>query len=118
MPRRRGSSVTKWCEARKGAVPHRSDDGRGRPARYRGVVEFESLLVLLAVRGAPLEGDALDSLADARATWVRLEREGEAVCLAARVRHDDRPEEFRTRVRGWAAARGWAVTVAPCAPSL
>lgn len=81
-------------------------------------MEFESLLVLLAVRGAPLDGRALDGLANARATWVRLEREGDAVCLAARVRHDDRPEEFRTRVRGWAAARGWAVTVAPCAPSL
>jgi hypothetical protein len=34
------------------------------------------------------------------------------------VRHGDLPEEFRSRVRGWAAARGWAVTVAPCAPSL
>lgn len=118
MLRRRGSSVTKRGEARKGAVPHSSDDIRERPVRYRGGVEFESLLVLLAVRGAPLDGRALDELANARATWVRLEREGEAVCLAARVRHGDLPEQFCTRVRGWAAARGWAVTVAPCAPSL
>jgi hypothetical protein len=81
-------------------------------------VEFESLLVLLAVRGAPLDDDALDSLADVHPRWVRLEREGEAVCLAARVCHRDRPEQFRTRVRGWAGERGWAVTVAPCAPSL
>jgi hypothetical protein len=81
-------------------------------------VEFESLLVLLALRGASLDDDALDTLVDIHPRWVRLEREGEAVCLAARVRHRDRPEEFRARVRGWAGERGWAVTVAPCAPSL
>ena len=81
-------------------------------------VEFESLLVLLAVRGAALDDDALETLEGAHPRWVRLEREGAVVCLAARVGHRDRPEEFRTRVRGWAGERGWAVTVAPCAPSL
>jgi hypothetical protein len=81
-------------------------------------VEFESLLVLLAVRGAPLDDRALDTLVGIHPRWVRIEREGASVCLAARVAHRDRPEEFRTRVRGWAGARGWAVTVAPCAPSL
>lgn len=81
-------------------------------------MEYESLLVVLAVRGTPLDGHALDALTDARPRWVRLEREGEAVCLAARVSHRDPPEEFRARVRGWAGSRGWAATVAPCAPSL
>jgi hypothetical protein len=81
-------------------------------------VEYESLLVVLAARGSPLGADALTDLADARPTWMRLEREGESTCLAARVRHGDLPDQFRARVRGWAAARGWAVTVAPCAPSL
>src|SRR5437667_413395 len=44
--------------------------------------------------------------------WVRVEREGSAACLAARVRHGDPPDAFRDRVRRWGAARGWAVTVA------
>jgi len=44
--------------------------------------------------------------------WVRVEREGDAACLAARVLHGDSPDEFRDRVRRWAGARGWAVTVA------
>jgi hypothetical protein len=81
-------------------------------------VEYESLLVVLADRGAPPDADALEALEDARPLWVRIEREGRSVCLAARVRHLDRPEEFRARVRGWGVDRGWAVTVAPCAPSV
>ncbi|MGH7615004.1 MAG: hypothetical protein ACREMW_13300 [Gemmatimonadales bacterium] len=81
-------------------------------------MEYESLLVVLAACGAPPDADALDALEGARLVWVRIEREGRSVCLAARVRHDDRPEEFRSRVRGWGVARGWAVTVAPCAPTV
>lgn len=81
-------------------------------------MEYESLVVLLAARSAPPDGDALESLADIRIVWLRLEREGQSVCLAARVRHRDRPEDFRVRIRGWGVARGWAVTVAPAAPPL
>ena len=94
----------------------RSDDNKPLPHCYHAGVEYESLLVLLAACGAPPDADALDALEDARPVWVRIEREGRSVCLAAKVRHTDRPEEFRTRVRGWGVARGWAVTVAPCAP--
>lgn len=78
----------------------------------------ESLLVLLARHGAAIEPDALATLEDARPTWIRIEREGESACFAARVRHDATPEVFRDRVRRWAAQRDWAVTVAPCASSL
>ncbi|MGE5144837.1 MAG: hypothetical protein ACM3OA_15495 [Acidobacteriota bacterium] len=78
----------------------------------------ESLLVLLARHGASIEPEALDTLEDARPTWVRVEREGDSACLAARVTHTASPEVFRDRVRRWAAQREWAVTVAPCAPSL
>jgi hypothetical protein len=76
-------------------------------------VDHESLVIVLSVGGSPLDGAALDALVDAEVTWVRLEREGDAACLAARVRHCDRPEDFRNRLRTWGAARGWAVTVAP-----
>ena len=81
-------------------------------------MEYESLLVVLAAHGVPPDAAALDELVDAAPVWVRLEREGCSVCLAARVRHRDRPEDFRARVRGWGTVRGWAVTVAPCAPSV
>jgi hypothetical protein len=76
-------------------------------------MDHESLVIVLSTGGSPLDGTALDALADAVVRWVRVEREGEAACLAARVAHADPPDRFRDRVRGWAAARGWAVTVAP-----
>jgi len=76
-------------------------------------VEHEALLIVLSAGGSPLERAALDALAGTRVTWLRIEREGDAACLAARVRHAAPPEEFRVRVRQWGAARGWAVTVAP-----
>lgn len=79
---------------------------------------YESLLLLLALRGAALDPDALRALENSALVWVRVEREGRSACLVARMRHGDPPEQFRTRVRGWGAARGWAVTVAPCAPSM
>lgn len=81
-------------------------------------MSHESLLVLLARRGESIEPDVLTSLLDTRPTWVRIEREGDSACLAARVCHAAPPEVFRDQVRRWAAARQWAVTVAPCAPSL
>src|SRR5207245_1468334 len=54
----------------------------------------------------------IDDVADARVVWVRVEREGSAACVAARLRHGDLPDQFRDRVRRWGRARGWAVTVA------
>jgi len=80
-------------------------------------MSYESVVVVLATRGASLEGDALDTLPETTVTWVRIEREGQVACLAARVRHPDPVSEFRVRVRQWSAARGWGVTVAPCAPA-
>ena len=74
------------------------------------------MVVILATRegGVPLERDALDELEGTAVTWLRFEREGEARCLAARVRHGDPADQFRVRIREWGVARGWAVTVAPC----
>lgn len=74
------------------------------------------MVIVLSAGGSPLEAGSLAALADATVAWVRVEREGGAACLAARVRHGDRPEDFRARVRRWGAARGWAVTVAPGRP--
>jgi len=76
-------------------------------------VEHESLVILLSAGGSPLDHAALDALADTSVTWLRVEREGDAACLAARVRHADPPDDFRARVRALSAARGWTVTVAP-----
>ena len=76
------------------------------------LVDHESLVIILSTGGSPLDCSVLGALADVRAVWVRVEREGEAACLAARVLHADPPDQFRDRVRRWGAARGWAVTVA------
>jgi len=81
-------------------------------------MDFESLIVVLAARGIAPDASTLESLAGIRVVWLRLEREGQSVCLAARIRHQDRPDDFRVRVRGWGAANGWAVAVAPAAPPL
>ncbi|MDP3911105.1 MAG: hypothetical protein Q8Q14_12010 [Gemmatimonadales bacterium] len=78
---------------------------------------YESVVVVLATGGAPLERDALDTLDGTTVTWIRVEREGRVACLAARVRHPDPVSEFRLRMRQWGAARGWGVTVAPCGTS-
>jgi len=79
-------------------------------------MEHEALVIILSAGGSPLTGDTLDALPDVCATWVRVEREGDAACLAARVRHGDAPDQFRDRIRRWGAARGWTVTVARRAP--
>jgi hypothetical protein len=76
-------------------------------------VDHASLVIILSTGGSPLDRTVLDALGGIAVTWVRVECEGEAACLAARVRHADRPEDFRQRIRHWGAARGWAVTVAP-----
>jgi hypothetical protein len=77
-------------------------------------MDHESLLVVLSAGGSPITDDCLLSLPGASVTWLRVEREGDAACLAARVCHDEAPADFRGRVRRWGAARGWAVTVASC----
>jgi len=75
-------------------------------------VDHESLVIVLSTGGSTLDGSSLGALAGVRVVWVRVEREGDAACLAARVLHSDSPDEFRDRMRRWAGARGWAVTVA------
>jgi hypothetical protein len=76
----------------------------------------ESLVIILSAGGSPIEADTLADVAGVEVTWQRLEREGVAACLAARVRHRDQPVELRARLRRWGAARGWRVTVAPTGP--
>jgi hypothetical protein len=76
-------------------------------------VNYESLVIVLSAGGAALERDALDTLEGMTVTWVRVEREESAACLAARVRHLDPLDRFRDRLRRWGGARGWVVTVAP-----
>src|SRR5205807_8301634 len=75
-------------------------------------VDHESLVIILSLGGWPLEQTALGALSDVAVSLVRVEREGETACLAARVMHGDAPDAFRDRVRPWGAARGWAITVA------
>ena len=70
-------------------------------------------MIVLSAGGSPLDAAALELLADTRVLWVRVEREGAAACLAARIRHGDARDDFQDRLRRWGAARGWAVTVAP-----
>jgi hypothetical protein len=77
-------------------------------------VRYESLVIVLSTGGSTLDTDCLGELAGVGVAWARVEREAGAACVASRVRHDDRPDEFRDRVRQWGAARGWAVTVASC----
>jgi hypothetical protein len=92
-------------------------------------MEHESLVIILSSGGSPLEAGALDALGGVRVSWARVEREGGAACLAARVRfgggeggggegrgEGEAPAEFRERIRRWGAARGWTVTVASCRP--
>jgi len=67
------------------------------------------LVIVLSTGGSPLDGSSLDTLGGVRVVWVRVEREDDAACLAARVLHGDPPDDFRDRVRRWAGARGWAV---------
>jgi hypothetical protein len=77
-------------------------------------VDHESLVIVLSSGGVPLDGESLAELPGAAVRWQRVEREGAAACVAARVRHGDPPEEFGARIREWGRARGWAVTVARC----
>jgi hypothetical protein len=78
-------------------------------------VDHESLVIVLSRRGgSPLDGDSLAELPGAAVRWQRVEREGAAACVAARVRHGDAPEEFGARIRDWGRVRGWVVTVARC----
>lgn len=76
-------------------------------------MDYESLVIVLSAGGAALERDALDTVDGMAVTWVRVEREGTAACLAARVRHADPRDRLRDRLRQWGGARGWLVTVAP-----
>lgn len=79
-------------------------------------MDHESLVIVLSSGGSPLDGESLAALSGAAVRWQRVEREGAAACVAARVRHDDPPEEFGARIREWGRVRGWAVTVARCGP--
>lgn len=76
----------------------------------------ESLVIILSAGGSPIAPDTLTDVAGVEVTWQRLEQEGMAACLAARVRHREQPVELRARLRRWGAARGWGVTVAPTGP--
>ena len=47
----------------------------------------ESLVIILSAGGSPIDADTLTAVAGVDVTWQRLEQEGMAACLAARVRH-------------------------------
>ncbi len=74
---------------------------------------YESLVIILSAGGSPVDDASLSSVTGVEVTWQRLECEGAAACLAARVRHREQPVELRARLRRWGAAQGWGVTVAP-----
>src|SRR5439155_664033 len=82
---------------------------RAVDAAFRAMTELDTGITYV---NAPTIG----AEADGAVVWVRLECEGNAACLAARVRHADPPDAFRHRVRRLGAARGWAVTVASGRP--
>jgi hypothetical protein len=77
-------------------------------------VDHESVVIVLSVDGSSPDEGSLAELPDLHVQWQRIEREGRAVCIAARLRHADPPEQFGSRLREWARVRGWAVTVASC----
>src|SRR3989449_11122237 len=79
-------------------------------------VDHESLVIILSAGGSPLDGGSLAPLSDASVVWVRVECEGRAACLAARVRHGDPPDAFRDRVRRVGAARGGGLAVGSVLP--
>jgi hypothetical protein len=79
-------------------------------------VDHESLVIVLSRGGSPLDGESLAELPGAAVRWQRVEREGVAACVAARIKHEDPPEQFGARIREWGRVRGWAVTVAPGGP--
>jgi len=79
-------------------------------------VLHESLVIILSAGGSPIDDASLTGVAGVEVTWQRVEREGSAACLAARVRHREQPLELRARLRRWGAAQGWGVTVAPAGP--
>jgi hypothetical protein len=92
------------------------DDGDGTCGPDVRDVDHESLVIVLSSGGLTLDDGSLAELPGAAVRWQRVEREGTAACVAARVRHGDPPEEFRARIREWGRVRGWAVTVARCGP--
>lgn len=79
-------------------------------------VDHESLVIVLSSGGSPLDGESLAELPGAAVRWQRVEREGAAACVAARIKHEDPPEHFGARIREWGRVRGWAVTVARSGP--
>jgi hypothetical protein len=55
-------------------------------------VDHESLVIVLSSGGSPLDGESLAKLPDVAVRWQRVEREGRAACVAARIRHATRPK--------------------------
>jgi len=79
---------------------------------YTRGVDHESLVIILSSGGSPLGHTSLADLPRVTIRWQRVEYEDNAACVAARVGHDDDPDAFARRVRGWGRARGWTVAVA------
>jgi hypothetical protein len=77
-------------------------------------VDHESVVIILSTNAASPDDQSLARLAGVRVQWQRIDYEGRLMCVAARLRHVDPPDRFGARVREWARARGWAVTVASC----
>ena len=105
--------TTHVCHPMLGGCNHGFTDERTRepePARARAV------LVMLSTSGAPVPApaDMVQSVPGVVAVdWCRTEREGDAVCVAARVQSRVSVEQLRANARTWGNANGWGVTVAP-----
>ena len=80
------------------------------------VVGVRAVVVLVALEGRaemPAAVELVQSMPGvALVEWARLEREGRAVAIAARVRARVSVEELRANARTWSKGRGWGVTVA------
>jgi hypothetical protein len=72
-----------------------------------------SVAVFLSVGGATLDLAALEEVPRARVVRATLAAGERAVCVSATLEHECETRELAADLRVWAAARGWAVTVAP-----
>jgi len=60
-----------------------------------------------------LDSEALADLPLARLVRAEFARGDHAGCVAATLEHDCDSADLAAALRGWAAGRGWSVTVAP-----
>jgi hypothetical protein len=72
-----------------------------------------SLAVILSVGGAQLDARAVADVPMARVAEVDLVSGMRSAAASATLVHDCSRADLARALRGWAAGRGWSVTVAP-----